>query len=78
MGKQCYAMFLVKFSIVRDNCSPTYLERYILFYFKISQYVIYRKLGSMLEEVGQQPSINTSFWPVPQLVKMNNFFGQYL
>ena len=28
----------------------------------------------MLEEVGQQPSINTSFWSVPQLVKMNNFF----
>ena len=32
---------------------------------------------SKLEEVEQQPSINDSFGPVTQLVKMNNFFGQY-
>ena len=32
----------------------------------------------MLEEVNQQPSINISFLSVPEVVKMNNFFGQYL
>ena len=32
----------------------------------------------MLEEVGEQPSMNISFLPMPQLIKMNNFFGQYL
>ena len=34
--------------------------------------------SSRLEEVDQQSSINNSFLSVPQLVKVNNFFGQYL
>ena len=32
----------------------------------------------MLEEVDHQPSVNVSSLPVPQLVKMNNFFGKFL
>ena len=34
--------------------------------------------GCGLEEVDQCPSINVSFLPVPQLVKINNFFGLYI
>ena len=33
---------------------------------------------STLEEVYQQSSFNINFLPVSYLVKMNNFFGQYL
>ena len=35
-------------------------------------------LVSGLEEIDQKPTINISVLPVPQLVKMNNLFGQYL
>ena len=35
-------------------------------------------LGSRLEEFDHYPSIDVSLFPVPQLVKMNNIFDQYL
>ena len=35
-------------------------------------------LGSRLEEFDHHPSIDVSLFPVPQLVKMNNIFDQYL
>ena len=47
-------------------------------FFKSSHKLFIGLLVRRLEEVYQQPSINISFLPAPQLVKMNNFFGQYL
>ena len=55
---------------MKNNCLPTYLEKILVIYLKVVSY--------RLEEVDHQPSINISFLPVPQLIKMNNFFGQYL
>ena len=57
------------FAIVTKHCLPTYI-RMIL--------VIYTQLVSRLKEFDQQPSINISFLPVPNLITMNNFFGQNL
>ena len=31
----------------------------------------------MLEKVDKKPSINISVFPVPRMVKLDNFFGQY-
>ena len=55
-----------------------YLFRNNVMFFKSSHKLFIGLLVRRLEEVYQQPSINISFLPAPQLVKMNNFFGQYL
>ena len=58
----------------------TYVFRKIIFilFLKSFNKLSIVSLASKLEEVDQQPCINISVHPVPHLVKMNNFLGQYL
>ena len=70
-------MFCKFFVIVKDNCLPTYLclKNNTNSIFDIFRPVIYSLLTSRLEEAGQQPSVNINVSLVPQLVKINYFFG---